>query len=504
MTTLFEHGILSWRKILAGSPEDNRMRVFANAAGDIASYVTKGFPRITAADELTEMASAYGLASSAGVDAIQEVISRAFENIEEPDHVPDDIDPLINGKGSPLPAGITTKFPYPIKGSTIPRRPWLLPGLLLRRQLTLMVAPPGSGKSLLTMQLGMICTAGISDWHGWRPRGRYRVLIINSEEDEDEMLRRLYAARHRMNIPDELLGGFAIASSQEGIVVARADSRTKTVTRTPLLEAIIETVKAQHFDIIIVDPFAETFAGDENSNSELKWAGVLWREVARRTNAAVLLVHHTRKYAADMAGDPDAGRGGGALTGIARIVCTVFPMSSKEAESLGVPALDRTRYIRFDDAKANQSLITLRARWFFKMTFQLPNAGANEPADDVGVLEPWYPKDPLAEMDDNEVNQILRELDAGVKDEDGRSTGDPYLLTRRGRGGGKNWAGRVLQRFHSMTDQQAGEILGKWVSNNLIEERAIVTTASKGREVQGIKVLARVGTIEQELMDFAK
>ena len=107
-------------------------------------------------------------------------------------------------------------------------------------------------------------------------------------------------------------------------MVARADSRTKTVIATPVLDQIIQTIIELKIDIVIVDPFAETFAGDENSNSELKWAGVLWREVARRTNAAVLIVHHAKKYASNMAGDLDAWRGGGALSGVARICRRCF------------------------------------------------------------------------------------------------------------------------------------------------------------------------------------
>jgi hypothetical protein len=98
------------------------------------------------------------------------------------------------------------------------------------------------------------------------------------------------------------------------------------------LERIVGTIISQRIDIVVVDPFAETFAGDENSNSELKWAAVLWRDVARRTKTAVMLVHHAKKYAQNMAGDPDAGRGGGALAGVARIVATLFNMTDKEAE----------------------------------------------------------------------------------------------------------------------------------------------------------------------------
>lgn len=401
---------------------------------------------------------------------------------------------------------IDVVFPFPIKGSEIPRRPWIVPGLLLRRQVTVMVAPPGSGKSLLTMQLGMICGAGFTEWNGWHPRGRFKTLIINSEEDDDEMRRRLYAARHYMRMSDEMLQShLAVAGSQENIIIARADSRTKTVTRTPLLESIIQTVIAGGFDIIIVDPFAETFAGDENSNSELKWAGVLWREVARRTNAAVLLVHHTGKYAKDMQGDPDAGRGGGSLTGIARVVCTVFTMTPKEAEACGVNAMDRVRYIRFDDAKANQSLVTLRTKWFYKDTVTLPNSGVTEPADEVGVLQPWQPTDALSKLTDEHINQILRELSVGIRDDNGRPTGEFYLPRKRGRSGGARWAGNVLKRFEpTLTDPEAQGILDRWTSNEMIKEVPTVSPMSKGKAVDVIKVVAgaKVGVIEQSTMEF--
>ena len=63
----------------------------------------------------------------------------------------------------------------------------------------------------------------------------------------------------------------------------------------------------------------------------MKWAGILWREVARKTGAAMWLVHHTKKYAGSMAGDQDASRGGGALIGTARIMSTLFDMTEDEA-----------------------------------------------------------------------------------------------------------------------------------------------------------------------------
>jgi hypothetical protein len=277
-------------------------------------------------------------------------------------------------------------YPFPIVGHELPLRPVLVPGLLLRKQVTLLVAPPGIGKSLLSLQISMLCGAGLPEWGGWKPRGKYRILIINSEEDDDEQRRRLYAAAEKMGIDQSLLDGIALAAQPDTIVIAKADSRTKTVTRAPMMDSIIKTILEGKFDIVIVDPFAETFIGDENSNSELKWAAVLWREVARVTNTAVFLVHHARKYASDMAGDMDAARGGGALAGVARTVCTLFGMTKDDAAKMGITDdTKRARLLRFDDAKANLSLISHVARWFEKTSFKAPMASCARTA-------PWTSK----------------------------------------------------------------------------------------------------------------
>ena len=237
-------------------------------------------------------------------------------------------------------------FPFPINGEEIPRRQWIVPGLLLRRNVTILVAPPGSGKSLLTLQMGMMMSTA-KHWGGWKPRKKCKVLIINAEDDTDEMRRRLYAAFGEMEIKtlDELRDNLAIAEAPGDIIIAKADSRTKTVIAQPMVDRLIKTVIDNGFDVLIVDPFAETFEGDENSNSELKWAAVLWRKIARDTNCAVMLVHHTRKFNAE-AGNMDSARGGGALVGVARTVSTLFAMTDAEAVTFGVRPNERHLYLQ--------------------------------------------------------------------------------------------------------------------------------------------------------------
>ena len=41
----FSEGFASWRQILSTVPPDDRLRIFANAAADVATYVGKGSTR---------------------------------------------------------------------------------------------------------------------------------------------------------------------------------------------------------------------------------------------------------------------------------------------------------------------------------------------------------------------------------------------------------------------------------------------------------------------------
>ena len=487
---IYAEGFASWQKVLAGTvgidPEARR-EIFGNAAVDVAGYVARGLAKALAADGLWEIAQAHGLVAAFGADAIQADIAEAFKDLDAAGGARG-AERKANGHG----AALSAICPFPIDGSKLPRRAWLVPGLLLRGQVTLLVAPPGSGKSLLTLQLAMVCAGGLAEWGGWRPRGRYRSLVINVEEDQTEMERRLFGAHKIMNIAQADLSGIFLANAGS-IVVARADSRTKTVTATPMRDQIVQTIIDLAIDIVIVDPFAETFAGDENSNSELKWAGVLWRDIARSTNVAVVLVHHAKKYASNMAGDMDAARGGGSLAGVARIVATLFPMTEPEFERCQADikkafpkAAERGRFIRFDDAKANLSLITSSARWFFKQTIGLGNAGDGLPEDDVGVLVPWQRPGILAGLDAEKINAVLDEIAAGLRDDDGEPTGEPYTPSRKG--GSKRWVGLLLQRLMECSEAEAKTIIGQWLESGLLEVYLAPTRSSKGNNRECLKV----------------
>lgn len=287
-------------------------------------------------------------------------------------------------------ADIKTVDAFDFEEGDIPPRPWIIPGVMLAGYTHMLAAPGGSGKSLFTLQLAISLATGNS-WGDMHPRKRCRTLVVNVEDDMHEQRRRLSAARRVMDVPvADVRGRIYLAEDAESIVVARADPNKKTVVATPVVDALRRYIMDNDIQVLIVDPFAETFEGDENSNSEVKWAMKIWRDqIARPTGCAVYLVHHTTKGAAGKAGDADIVRGGGAIVNSTRISSTLMPMTSEEAEAVGINSADRHLYVRFDDAKANQSLKSGHARWFEKISVQLSNGSEDAPADEVGALKPW-------------------------------------------------------------------------------------------------------------------
>jgi hypothetical protein len=499
----FAEGFTSWRKLVASMPDDEgRWRIFSNAAHEVAQYVPKGLDKVVAVDELNDIATVYGLADP---DAVQGIISHAFRDVIPADRVPEQ---TTNGHDKAH--LISTCRPFPLDEKSIPPRDWVIPGLLMRKQVTVLVAPSGAGKSLLTLQVGIACTLH-REWAGWRPRRKSRVLVINSEDDIDEMRRRLAAAAHRMDIDQQAIANdFLLADTGNGTIVATFDARKKTLVRTPLLEQVVATIIANGIDVLFVDPFAETFEGDENSNSELKWAGYLWREVARRTNAAVCLVHHTKKYATGMAGDVDAARGAGALIGIARIVSTIFPMTVKEAEAM----LDkneqdsRGQYLRYDDAKANLNLTSSVAKWFRKETITLANGNDEQPPDQVGTLVPWKPKGLMEGILEQQINRLFARVDAGILDNDGQPTGEFYTFDSR-KGSEheiSRYVGELIAKFFDIPHDRAVNILNVWRDNGRLFEadkyRSPRTRKERSRCLSELSKGSEPRPIEQDQLTF--
>ena len=411
--------------------------------------------------------------------------------------MPNDAAPATTADAGPL--LITAVDAFDFDPTKIPVRPWLVPGLLIRSATHVLVAPGGSGKSLFNLQKAIMLATGMQ-WGEWKPRSRYRSLVINAEDDIDEQRRRLAAALKVMNPPRNLLDGMVhLADDPHSLVVVRVDPRSRQMITTPMADAITAYVREHKIDVLIVDPFAETFEGDENSNSEIKWAMKVWRDIARETGCSVVLVHHTVKYASGGAGNADIVRGGGAIVNSTRISATLMTMTEDEAKVLGIPEDERFKYVRHDDAKSNWTLKSGKARWFEKVSVTLDNGTGFFEPDQVGALVPWKPPSAYAGVSVMQIRQVLAIIDRGIDDENGQPSGVLYTDKANSAEGTKarRWVGNPLMGVLGVDEARAKIIIKDWIANGVLV-RTEFYDPQRRRNAPGLKVdIDRIpGTVE--------
>ncbi|UZF94382.1 AAA family ATPase [Bosea sp. NBC_00550] len=348
----------------------------------------------------------------------------------------------------------------------IPQRRWLIPGLALPGQVSLIGGAAGAGKSMFAVHLSLAAAAGV-DWGGWRLPRPFKVLTVNLEEDDDEMDRRFCAVRRSMDLIGTDLSPAVSVRRLADLVVARFDPKKRTVIETPRVDEIIRSIRHHGFDMVIIDPLGETFDGEENSNDQMKRIVGIWRRIARETGAAVVLVPHAGKNRNGDSGNADMVRGASAMIGVARCVVTIAPMAPDEAVKLGLPEADARRYVRIDDAKMNYSLPSAEARWFRREGITLANGPAGSDGDEVGVLEPWDPHAAFTEVSPAAVRGALDKIEAGILDKDGRPTG--ALWTPHNNSGDKSrWVGTLFMREFGCPEAQAKRLISDMLDSGLL------------------------------------
>jgi hypothetical protein len=307
----FAEGFTSFRRMMANSPEPARLEIFMNAATETATYVAKGLDRTVAADELTDIATAFGFHDH---DAVQSAISNAFRKIEPQDQVPDDLVDLAdvfghgpsapgwkepakpNGKHAPAPRILSTAQ---FMSGFIPPD-YIVDGLLQRRFVYSLTGQTGHAKTAIALLISQLVSSvdrnamlGVHKVHSGQVLYfvgenaddiRMRVIGANSQRGDDASLDRMYF----------ITGVFNIAQMFAQIR-AQVD-------------------RLGGFDLVIIDTSAAYFLGNEElSNTQMGAHARMLRSLTELPGGpCVLVLCHPIKYVTDPV--QLLPRGGGALS----------------------------------------------------------------------------------------------------------------------------------------------------------------------------------------------
>lgn len=348
-------------------------------------------------------------------------------------------------------ASVLSATPFdPLSLSSLEPRQWVYGHFLLKRFLSVLGAPGGTGKTAYAIGVALSIALD-KPLLGEPVHEAGPVWLYNLEDPRDEMLRRVWGAARAHGVdPSELVGRLYLDSGRERpLVVAERTPDGRTIAM-PVVEELIAELKRRQIVLLNVDPFVKSHRLEENRNEQVDFAASLWNRVADEAGCSILLTHHFRK--GGVSGDVDAFRGAVALTDASRAAVSLSTMSEKEAERFAVMPDQRRFHVRADNAKLNLAPPPDKALWLKLQSVDLPNG------DNVQAVVPWEPPSPWDGMPGKMVVAIVEKLATGP------STGMRYSPDPRS----KAWAGHVVAEIAGKTPEQAKAILRTWEDNGVI------------------------------------
>lgn len=309
-------------------------------------------------------------------------------------------------------AALIRATPYQwVEPRDIARRDWLFDRHMIRKFLSVTVAPGGVGKSSLLLLEAAGMAVGRNLLTGAAVK-RLRPWYFNGEDPFEELQRRTQGIAKRYGIGrDELTSALFMDSGRDQQIVIAHEDRNGAMIAVPVVDAVIETIRANRIDVLIVDPFVATHKVSENDNTRIAAVAETWARIADRANCAIELVHHVRKGNGNELTAEDA-RGAVALIAAARSVRVLNGMTKEEAEKAGVPAPERRKYFRADIGKANLAPPADGAAWHCMEGVGLGNLGQLGEAEDfVGVVTPWRWPDPFEGITVEDLKRVQIAID---------------------------------------------------------------------------------------------
>jgi len=317
-----------------------------------------------------------------------------------------------------------------------PGRPWLVKGMLLKGAVTLLSAQPGARKSTLLVGVAVGMAAGTLKHLGYDYEADpLNVMLINNEDDEDEVDRRIEACCTLNGFDYEVVKTRILTHKPKNKMpfraVARdcvvADAEGKRVVRkglgpTAAMIKLAHKIITSDIQLVIADPLASTHDGTENDNGEMSRVFSFFNQLCAKRMLPMMLAHHSRKpgeaSSEGYAGDPFSSRGASAIHGSVRLMLTLTTASQKDGFGLGLKGVEEhLSYCRLDSAKDSNSTLGKHTKWFLCEGVRVGNPDDGDTAPALRLFD----HKSQAELLVDEMHKYLRGA-TGLFNPDGKMT----------------------------------------------------------------------------------
>jgi AAA domain len=385
---MLEAGIQSCLRTIARAQKGKEVAVFTEQAGHAIWYAYKArWEKTDIIDRLDNAGDAIGLDADIRQRILSDSILRvegvetAGEILAGMEHIDTDVPPEIkNGN------------PWWRDPATIPPRAFLYDRHNSRRNIGATIAAGGRAKTTLSVYEALSMAVGRDlSTRLELSSGPLRVWLLNGEEDQDELDRRIAAACQHYGVSQEGLGGrlFAQSVRDRPLRIAKLTNNAAIVDEQ-VKAVMVDFITKNRIDVFMVDPLISFHAVGESNNEHMD---VVIKQgfgaIAGKTNSAGELFHHPGKPKPGQAETTvEDSRGASAVIWAVRSARVNNFMTPEEASKLGLSETERRLHLRITNGKANMGPIGT-AKWIKLVIENLPNG------DQVAVASSWTPPDPF-------------------------------------------------------------------------------------------------------------
>jgi RecA-family ATPase len=249
-------------------------------------------------------------------------------------------------------------------GSPPPAHDFVLPGMV-RGTVSVVPGAGGTGKSYLLLEMAVSQALGLptaGDLFPAPPTPR-KVAFLTAEDPEPEVTIRLHwilgdvlAVHGQMHLSDEPRVKAANALVAKNLLAFPCGGLGVRVVsgleQTRWVDEIVSA--AAGCELVVMETASRLHDGNENETAAVAMLMDALEVIAKRLNAAVILVHHIGKEAARNGNESSqyAVRGSSAFVDNARYVASMTTLSQEQAAVLGLSGVEK-EFVRYEVVKAS-------------------------------------------------------------------------------------------------------------------------------------------------------
>ena len=271
-----------------------------------------------------------------------------------------------------------------------PELEFIFNGVLIRGTVAGIMAQGGVGKSYLELYFALSCSTGQIIFDKFVPSGPMKVMVLFGEDDEPIVWQRFKwilsdLEKKGISIDRELIKSNLYCVCGISAPLMELEGANPRITDT--YRWLAGEVESYQPSLIIIDPKAQWYGLEENSNDyNTQWTNQL-KNLIRISHATVLFSHHVTKLDSKSL-ESTASRGGSALTDNCRWVANMRLIDEKKAKASGIDV--PSKYVEFKVTKNNYAPLMPESLYFRKVDnglLELTNLEAHKFVDITSMIE---------------------------------------------------------------------------------------------------------------------